>query len=76
MAPLEPFIAIHKSSRAGNVSHFKAQHFIESVWVTLFPANPSAGASPYCSDSNDVRCSDMFFTNLHQGSVKKLYRTG
>jgi len=75
MTPVEPFIAVHKSSRAGNVSHFKAQHFIEPVWVTLFPANPSAGPSLYGSDSNDVRCSEMSFTNLHQGSVKKLYRT-
>jgi hypothetical protein len=76
MAPVEPFIAIHKSSRAGNVSHFKAQHYIESVWMTLFPANPYAVPSPYCSDYNDIRFSDMSFTNFHQGSVERLYRTG
>jgi len=63
MAPVEPFIAIHRSSKAGNVSHFKAQHLIESVWVTLFPANPSAVPSPYCSDSK------LFFLTVQSGSL-------
>jgi hypothetical protein len=77
MAPVEPFIASHKSSRAGNVSHFKpTQPIIESVWLKLLPVNPSAVPSTYCSDSNDVRCSYMSFTDFPQGSVKKLYRTG
>lgn len=58
------------------MSHFNpTQPIIGPLWVKLFPVNPSAVPSAYCSDSNDGRCSNMSFANFPQGSVKKSHRT-